>query len=342
MNSSLNLKVVNEKISIIGDKKNILEICSEKNSISDKLKNCEVLSLEIKNNSEIFLNKKNDFKELIISKIIKSKIKKFDFILITGIISKILDFKMLLKELKEFLDVDGKIIFDVPNVTNIVNRLKFLNGEFNYESEGLIENEQLRFYTLNSILINLETSGYSLSKLSRIEELIDIQTRTDIIPYSITSELLDSLHMDFEAKTFYYIICVNISNQETINDTKKWNYIFPTSITTDRLKAFFHYYKTYYAKDVLTNLENREIEIQQLQLEIKRLNKKLLGEGFNLKENTKKIVDDMYREILQRPADEEGFQYWGSLLENKKITIKKMQQEFYNSDEYKTYIKSKQ
>jgi len=46
----------------------------------------------------------------------------------------------------------------------------------------------------------------------------------------------------------------------------------------------------------------------------------------DLDDDTKKIVDDMYREILQEPADEEGFQYWGSLLESGKITKDEMRQ----------------
>ena len=55
------------------------------------------------------------------------------------------------------------------------------------------------------------------------------------------------------------------------------------------------------------------------------------AKGFD--DGTKKIVDDMYREILQRPADEEGFQYWGSLLESGKITKDEMRQEFLEHQE---------
>ena len=39
-----------------------------------------------------------------------------------------------------------------------------------------------------------------------------------------------------------------------------------------------------------------------------------------LDDETKKIIDDLYREILLRPADQEAFVYWGSLLESEKIT----------------------
>jgi len=50
---------------------------------------------------------------------------------------------------------------------------------------------------------------------------------------------------------------------------------------------------------------------------------------------TKKIIDDIYREILLRPADQEAFQYWGSLLENNLKTEEEIRTEILNSDEKK-------
>ena len=58
------------------------------------------------------------------------------------------------------------------------------------------------------------------------------------------------------------------------------------------------------------------------------------AKGFD--DDTKKTVDDLYREILLRPADKEGFEYWGSLLESGKITKEEMRQAILNSDEYGT------
>ena len=48
---------------------------------------------------------------------------------------------------------------------------------------------------------------------------------------------------------------------------------------------------------------------------------------------TKKIIDDLYREILQRPADQEAFEYWGLLLKSEEITIDEIRIELLNSDE---------
>ena len=48
---------------------------------------------------------------------------------------------------------------------------------------------------------------------------------------------------------------------------------------------------------------------------------------------TKKIVDDLYREILLRPADAEAFEYWGSLLESEKITNLELRKAILKSEE---------
>ena len=56
------------------------------------------------------------------------------------------------------------------------------------------------------------------------------------------------------------------------------------------------------------------------------------------KNETKKIIDDLYREILQRPADTEAFEYWGSLLESEKITKIELRKSLLKSEEAISYF----
>jgi ribosome-associated toxin RatA of RatAB toxin-antitoxin module len=48
-----------------------------------------------------------------------------------------------------------------------------------------------------------------------------------------------------------------------------------------------------------------------------------------------RIVDDLYREVLFRPVDPEGLEYFGSLLESGKITKDNIKSQLLNSDEKK-------
>jgi len=50
---------------------------------------------------------------------------------------------------------------------------------------------------------------------------------------------------------------------------------------------------------------------------------------------TKKIINDLYEEILFRPADPSGLQNYGSMLENGKMTIKEIKRILIESDEKK-------
>ena len=57
---------------------------------------------------------------------------------------------------------------------------------------------------------------------------------------------------------------------------------------------------------------------------------------------SKKIIDDLYREILLRPAEQEAFEYWGSLLENNIKTKEEIRSEILNSDEKKHILSLKE
>ena len=54
----------------------------------------------------------------------------------------------------------------------------------------------------------------------------------------------------------------------------------------------------------------------------------------DLNPETVLFVDDLYRELLLRPADREAFVYWGNLLESGKLTKEQIRTEIKNSQEY--------
>ena len=59
-----------------------------------------------------------------------------------------------------------------------------------------------------------------------------------------------------------------------------------------------------------------------------------------IKTENGRIIDELYREILLRPADKEAFEYWGTLLENEIITKIELRKDILKSQEaisLKTY-----
>ena len=57
-----------------------------------------------------------------------------------------------------------------------------------------------------------------------------------------------------------------------------------------------------------------------------------------IKTENGKIIDDLYREILLRPADKESLEHWGALLDNEDVTVDKIRAEILNSDESKSIL----
>ena len=51
-----------------------------------------------------------------------------------------------------------------------------------------------------------------------------------------------------------------------------------------------------------------------------------------------KIIDNLYREILHRPVDLEGLQYYSLLLQEEKITVDEIREALKNSEEFKTQL----
>lgn len=51
-----------------------------------------------------------------------------------------------------------------------------------------------------------------------------------------------------------------------------------------------------------------------------------------------KIIDDLYREILHRPVDLEGLQFFSILLDEEKITVDEIRETLKNSEEFKTQL----
>tara|TARA_B110000438_G_C15752292_1_gene623551 strand:+ start:357 stop:1472 length:1116 start_codon:yes stop_codon:yes gene_type:complete len=65
----------------------------------------------------------------------------------------------------------------------------------------------------------------------------------------------------------------------------------------------------------------------------KILNPAELKQINELREETIMKIDDIYREILQRPYDEQGMKYYGTLLELEKLSIEDLEKKLFNSEE---------
>lgn len=100
-------------------------------------------------------------------------------------------------------------------------------------------------------------------------------------------------------------------------------------------------------KELLNSEEYKSLELSNKPLnifdKIRAIYKNIRGipKGTDPKNEARTIVDEMYMDILQRPADKVGLDHYATLLEKKKMHINEIQKELLNSDEYITKFEKK-
>ncbi len=77
--------------------------------------------------------------------------KKYDVVLFMDVLEHLINPKKVLLRIKNFLEKNGCIIISLPNTVFFSQRLKILFGDFSYQKEGgILDENHLRFFTLRT------------------------------------------------------------------------------------------------------------------------------------------------------------------------------------------------
>ena len=197
--------------------------------------------------------------------------EKFDVIVLGDLLQCIDSPKKFLKKLKNFLNPDGYLVCSITNIAHAYNRIKLLNGEFAYTPNGLINENFVQFYTLDTILSLLDDANYSITKLYREKEDLDLIHNKEIKYFTIPDELIESIKNDPESLVSKYVFSII---PKSTNKLGTYNYQkeFSRSMTTERLRDLIRY-----NKEDLPSLLYRYFEkkLQEKDSQIKDLEKKI-------------------------------------------------------------------
>jgi hypothetical protein len=182
------------------------------------------------------------------------------------------------------------------------------------------EGKLLQMFTLDIILIMLESTRFSINKLIRIKKNIDFSNLV-LKQYSIPKELIESILRDPESTCTDYVFTATVKSN--IPTTREHLKEFSKNMVTDRLGEILHYYRENLVGKMEKIIQEKDLEILNLQI----------GEN-----KFKKIVDEVFREILRRPVDLEGLEYFGGMLENNEITKEELKNILLKSEEYKKLV----
>ena len=192
---------------------------------------------------------------------------KFDVIVVDDFLQRIDSPKKFLKKLKELLNPNGYLVCSITNIAHAYNRIKLLNGEFGYTQDGLINENFLRFFTFETILHLLNDSNYSITKLYRETEDLDLIHSKDLKYFTIPDELIESIKNDPESLVSKYVfstIPTSTDNSGTYDYLKE----FPRSMVTERLKELIRYYKEDLSLAYDKKLEEKDSQISELKKEL--------------------------------------------------------------------------
>lgn len=298
-----------EYLPFIASNKRILSFVNLNDDIAIKIKN---------NNNQIitlFLNETFTTKQIL--EIISQKFglstiiqfdNKFDIVILGSILENIVDPINFLNILRNLLHSSGKILFHVRNAVHGSSRIEFLNGNF--------LQSRLNHFTLDSVLILLDETGYKLDSLHKLQQ--DLLENPKLIHYSIPKELIDAIKFDPESTPIYYIICGNTCSKNNKHIRKSLT-DFPNTMCSEYLRNIMFYYRNQLNNpsrsanqldDTLlnqlvndieilqkTNIENRKLidhyvsKINQLVSEIDLLQKINLQHQETIKQRDQKIKE---------------------------------------------------
>ncbi len=86
----------------------------------------------------------------------------FDAIIFSHVLEHTVNPWAVLKRLKIFLRSGGRCYIALPNVAYYKNRLGMLCGRFSYKKAGLMDDTHLRFFTFDSAINLVQSSGYRI------------------------------------------------------------------------------------------------------------------------------------------------------------------------------------
>lgn len=199
--NKLKENVVNDAWTMIFDlipqKSRVLDVgCSSGNFGAEliKRKNCEVHGIDINTvDLEIASKHLNGVHKLNIETDALPDIGKFDVILMADVIEHLIDPVTALKKLKAVMKESAILVFSVPNMANISNRLELLNGRFEYTTYGLLDETHLHYYDQVEFEKVLHNAGFSIKKYTNT---------TRDVPRDVTDSILKRIGLS-ASEEFY-------------------------------------------------------------------------------------------------------------------------------------------
>lgn len=118
-----------------------------------------------------------------------------DVVILADILEHTLDPEKILKHLVSLQKNGTEFFISVPNVANIWVRLNLLFGKFNYSDNGILDRTHLRFFTKDTFLKLLRSSGLNI-----------MECRCTPIPLNLVRPFFQNKQFGRSIHQFFYFL----------------------------------------------------------------------------------------------------------------------------------------
>lgn len=91
---------------------------------------------------------------------------KYDYILFGDVLEHLKNPKDILEKIKPQLNKNGYIFVSIPNIAHISTRLELINGSFEYEDTGILDNTHLQYFTLKTFTNTAHKAGFNIVNIN--------------------------------------------------------------------------------------------------------------------------------------------------------------------------------
>lgn len=224
-------------------------------------KNCIIDGIEYDKESIKAAKESNKFRNLFCFSISNNNDKEFinffsqknlyDYIIFGDVLEHLIDPYKALKEFSKLLKKNGSILISLPNIAYIDTIIGLLNGDFNYNNQGILDSTHLRFFTKNSFIdllrnLALNDNIYFNAKLT---DRILVKP-----PYIENDEMYELFNLNGNINDFY-----TLQNVFILEKTNKENW----NLQKTNSKSYFDIISKKYI-----DLKIKEKELEKVNLKL--------------------------------------------------------------------------
>jgi SAM-dependent methyltransferase len=141
----------------------------------------------------------------------------FDVILFGDVLEHLHDPRQVLEDAVGLLAPEGRFVISIPNVSHIDARMMLLQGNWEYQADGLLDRTHLRWFTRRSLRELLADVGFVATHVERIRTPFGSSN----LPFereAVSPELIGYATADPEAFTLQFVVEARRSGEDQLTD----------------------------------------------------------------------------------------------------------------------------